>query len=61
MIVGIKKLVPSTLSKVIMIELTNRAGKANKANTVAVKIPQIVKGILIKVIPLVLACKIVIT
>ena len=42
------------------IELTKSAGNASIANTVAVKIPQTVKGILISVIPLVLACKIVI-
>ena len=40
--------------------LTNNAGKANIAKTVAVKIPQTVKGILINVIPLVRACKTVI-
>ena len=54
-IVGIKKLVCNTLSSVIIIALTNSAGNANIASTVAVKIPQTVKGILIKVIPLVLA------
>ena len=56
----LKKLVASTLSKVIISAPTNRAGKANIAKTVAVKIPQTVKGILINVIPLVRACKTVI-
>ena len=41
-------------------QLTIKAGKANIAKIVAVKIPQIVKGILIKVIPRVLAWRIVI-
>ena len=41
-------------------QLTNKAGKANIAKAVAVKIPHIVKGILINVMPLVRACKIVI-
>ena len=59
-IVGIKKLVPSILSKLIINEPTSSAGKANIAKTVAVKMPQTVKGILINVIPLVRACKTVI-
>ena len=37
-IVGIKKLVPRTLSKLIIKAPTNRAGNANIAKTVAVKI-----------------------
>ena len=51
---------PSDLQQIIMEESIN-AGKANNAKTVAVKIPHIVKGIRIKVIPRVRACKIVIT
>ena len=60
LMVGIKKLVPSTLSKLIINAPTKSAGKANIAKTVAVKIPQTVRGILINVIPLVRACKTVI-
>ena len=56
-IAGMKKLVPSKLSSVIIKHPTNKAGNANIARTVAVKIPQIVKGNLIKVMPLALNCK----
>ena len=52
---GIKKLVSKILSNNIITALTNNAGKANKAKTVAVKIPHTVKGILIRVMPLVRA------
>ena len=55
-----KKLVPSNLSNIIISEPTNKAGNANIAKTVAVKMPQTVKGILINVIPLVRACRTVI-
>ena len=48
---GIKKLVPSKLSSVIMIQETISAGKANKAKIVAVKIPHTVSGMRINVIP----------
>ena len=40
---------------------TNSAGKANSANTVATKMPHTVSGILISVMPRVLACRIVTT
>ena len=53
--------VPSKLSNVIIIQATKSAGKASRARTVAVNIPQIVSGIRIRVMPRVLACKIVIT
>jgi hypothetical protein len=55
--VGIKKLVIKSLSSNIIMPLTNKAGKANIAKIVAVKIPQTANGILISVIPRVLACK----
>ena len=42
-------------------QATKRAGKANNARTVAVNMPQIVKGIRINVMPRVLDCKTVIT
>ena len=48
---GMKKLVPRSLSKVIITAPTNNAGKASKASTVAVKMPQMVNGRRINVIP----------
>ena len=44
-----------------MIHATRRAGKANRARTVAVKMPHTVSGIRISVIPRVLAWRTVIT
>ena len=41
---GMKKLVPRVRSSNIMIALTNRAGKASSASTVAIKMPHIVNG-----------------
>ena len=61
MIAGMKKLVPNSTSSDIMMALTNKAGKANSANTVATKIPQTVSGIRISVMPRVLACRMVTT
>ena len=51
-----KKEVPSSRSKSSITALTNRAGKASKPSTVAVKMDQIVSGIRIRVMPLQRAC-----
>ena len=56
-----KKLVPSAWSSVIMMALTNKAGKANSARMVAMKMPHTVKGKRISVIPRVRACNTVTT
>ena len=56
-----KKLVPSVRSSVIMMALTNKAGKASSARMVAMKMPHTVKGIRIIVIPRVRACNTVTT
>ena len=56
-----KKLVSRIRSKVIITAPTNKAGKASSAKTVAVKMPQIVNGMRISVIPRVRACNTVTT
>ena len=56
-----KKLVPMTLSSIIMIALTSSAGKASSPSTVAVKIPQMVRGMRIRVMPWVRAWSTVVT
>ena len=56
-----KKLVPSAWSRVIMMALTNRAGKASSARMVAMKMPHTVRGRRIIVIPRVRACNTVTT
>ncbi len=56
-----KKLVPSTRSNNIITHATNNAGKASRAITVAVKMPQTVRGSLIIVMPRVRPCKTVTT
>ena len=48
---GMKKLVPKSLSKVIITAPTNKAGKANSARMVATKMPHTVKGMRISDIP----------
>ena len=58
---GIKKLVPRVASSNIMIALTNRAGNASSASTVAIKMPHTVNGMRISVIPRVRACNTVTT
>ena len=58
---GMKKLVPSEWSSVIMIALTKRAGNASSARIVAMKMPQTVSGRRIIVIPRVRACSTVTT
>ena len=56
-----KKLVPSNPSKVIIMEATSKAGNASNARTVAMKMPQMVKGRRISVMPRVRACNTVTT
>ena len=56
-----KKLVPSTLSRVIITAPTNKAGKASSARIVATKMPQIVSGMRISDMPRVRACSTVTT
>ena len=56
-----KKLVPSVRSNSIITAPTKRAGKANSASTVAMKMPQIVRGMRISVIPRVRPCSTVTT
>ena len=56
-----KKLVPSIRSSVIMMALTNSAGNASSARIVAMKMPQIVSGRRISVMPRVRACSTVTT
>ena len=58
---GMKKLVPIRLSRIIMTQLTNSAGKASRASTVAMKMPQTVSGRRISVMPRVRACSTVTT
>ena len=60
-IAGMKKLVPSALSSVIITALTKRAGNANRPRIVAIKMPHNDSGIRIKVMPLARACRIVVT
>ena len=55
-----KKLVPITLSSVIMIALTNNAGKASRPSTVAMPMPQMDSGMRIIVMPRVRACRMVV-
>ena len=61
MMAGMKKLVPSNTSSDIIIALTKSAGNANSASTVATNIPHTVKGMRMRVMPRVLACRIVTT
>jgi hypothetical protein len=56
-----KKLVPSSRSSSIMTALTNSAGKASSAMTVAVKMPQTVSGMRISVMPACAPCSTVTT
>ena len=56
-----KKLVPRTLSNNSITQPTNKAGKANNARTVAVKMPHTVRGMRISVMPRVRACNTVTT
>ena len=56
-----KKLVPSNRSSSIMMALTNSAGNASSARIVAMKMPQIVSGSRIIVMPRVRACSTVTT
>src|SRR5258708_23673827 len=56
-----KKLVPSVRSRIIMMALTNNAGKASSARTVAMKMPHTVKGSRIIVMPRVRPCNTVTT
>ena len=58
---GIKKLVPSKISKSIIIADTRSAGNANRANSVATKMPHTVNGSLIIVRPRQRYCKTVTT
>ena len=58
---GMKKLVPSSRSRVIMTALTNNAGNASRPRMVAVKIPQTDKGMRIRVMPRQRACSTVVT
>lgn len=56
-----KKLVPSNRSKSIMTQATNSAGKASRAMTVAVTMPQTVSGMRISVMPRARPCRTVTT
>lgn len=56
-----KKLVPKVLSSSIMTPLTNSAGKASSANTVAVKMPHTDSGMRSSVMPSQRACSTVVT
>jgi hypothetical protein len=58
---GMKKLVPARLSRVIMTADTNKAGKARRPNTVAVKMPHTDSGMRIMVMPRQRACSTVVT
>jgi hypothetical protein len=58
---GMKKLVPRILSSAIITQATNKAGKANSARMVAVKMPHTVNGRRSNVIPRVRACSTVTT
>ena len=60
-IAGMKKLVISVLSKIIMMALTNSAGNASKPRIVAIKIPHTDNGIRIRVMPRQRACNTVVT
>ena len=60
-IAGMKKLVISVLSKIIMIALTRSAGNASSPRIVAIKIPQTDSGIRISVMPRQRACNTVVT
>ena len=60
-IAGMKKLVPSSLSKLIITAPTNKAGKANRARMVATNMPHTVSGRRISVMPRVRACSTVTT
>ncbi len=61
MMAGMKKLVPTALSSVIMTALTNSAGNASRPRMVAMKIPQIDSGMRIRVMPRARACSTVVT
>ena len=56
-----KKLVPSRLSRVIMMADTNKAGKASRPRTVAMKMPHTDSGMRIIVMPRQRACSTVVT
>ncbi len=56
-----KKLVPSSMSQSIIRIATSSAGKASSAITVAMKMPQMVNGRRISVMPRVRACSTVTT
>ena len=47
-----KKLVPIKASRIIMMQATNKAGKASRAMIAATKMPQTEQGIRIRVMPL---------
>ena len=56
-----KKLVPTTLSSVIMTAETNSAGNASKPRIDAVKMPQTDSGMRMSVMPRQRACSTVVT
>ena len=56
-----KKLVPRSLSNIIITQATNRAGKASNARIVATKMPHTESGMRISVMPRVRACSTVTT
>ena len=58
---GMKKLVMSVLSNIIMMALTSSAGNASRPRTVAMKMPQTDSGMRISVMPLQRACSTVVT
>ncbi len=61
LIAGMKKLVPSVPSSVIMTAETSSAGKASRPRIVAMKMPQTDSGMRISVMPLQRACSTVVT
>ena len=58
---GMKKLVPTTLSSVIITAETNSAGKASRPRIDAVKMPHTDSGMRIRVMPRQRACSTVVT
>ena len=58
---GMKKLVPSRLSRPIIMALTSRAGNASKPRIVAMKMPHTDSGMRISVMPRQRACSTVVT